>query len=242
MKVSIATLYGANNVGAYLQAFSLQEVTKSIVGKNNCSFLRFSGLVARRENKLKKVARYLKKLKVRQLIFKYKTAQKYQQVYNQLCIDTETFSEEKAYDTVIVGSDEVWNYTSQSFTHYDQYFAKRICANNIISYAPSAGNYDATRASADGIDFSGFHHLSVRDEMTRQLVLGATGQDPLIVCDPTLLIESFDPYLEQVSKPNRSNYILVYSYGIRREIVAEIKRFAKKSQTFDQRGHLQFLV
>lgn len=227
MKVSIITLYGANNVGAFLQAFSLQEVVSSITGADSCSFVHFPGKKAKQDSKIKKAVRYLKKLKVRKVLFKYKTSQKYQQSGQYLRIDKAPFSENRKYDTVIVGSDEVWNVASKNFTHHQQYFAKNLKADNIIAYAPSAGSTDASTARSRGTDFSGFRYLSARDQNTCELVREMDGRTPVTVCDPTLLIDSFDPYLQQVKSPDRKNYILVYSYGLEKDETAKIRKFAR---------------
>lgn len=227
MKVSIITLHGANNVGAFLQAFSLQKVVESVVGEDNCSFIRFPSQNAKQDSKVKKAFRYLKKLEIRKVLFKYKTAQKYQKISKYLHIDERFFSRDQKYETVVVGSDEVWNFASRTFTHHDQYLAKDILADNVIAYAPSAGSFDIT-TSMHGVDFSGFHHLSVRDEKTKEMVQKVDGRTPAMVCDPTLLIDSFAPYIKNASVPDETNYIMVYSYGLNKPEVAIIRKFARK--------------
>ena len=230
MKVSILTLHEANNIGAFLQAFSLQVVVESVVGNGNCSFIRFSKHVSNSDSKIKKAVSYLKKLQVRKVLFKYKTSRKYEVAAKYLNIDEKAFSVNNEYDTVIVGSDEVWNCLSPSFVHYEQYFARNIKSNKTISYAPSAGGCDADKAIWSDMVFAGFDHLSVRDENTAEIVRRLDGRDPPVVCDPTLLIESFEPYVMHIDKPCRKNYIMVYSYGLGRDEIAEIKEYAKANR------------
>lgn len=227
MKVSIATLFGANNVGAFLQAFSLQTVLEDIVGKDNCVFLRFASNNTEQTSRLKKAIYYLKHFKIRHMLFKYQTAKSYRNVMGKLHIDRELFSENREYDVVVVGSDEVWNLDSRSFTHYPQYFAKKLTAKNIIAYAPSAGNINMKTVLANGLDFAGFHHLSARDRNTLRIVSEVDGRTPAIVCDPTLLMESFEPYLQPVEE---KNYILIYSYGASNGEIRQIKQFAKQNR------------
>ena len=220
MDISILTLYSANNVGAFLQAFSMQHVLEKSCTSGEVSFIRSPSA---QQSKIKKALRYFKSLKFSKLYFKYRTSKKYTVVMKKLNIDEEVFSESRQYDTVVVGSDEVWNITSNTFTHLPQYFARNINAKNIISYAPSAGNTKPEEAAAANIDFSGFNYLSVRDENAFDIVKKIDGRIPQIVCDPTLLIESFDPYISPVDE---TDYILVYSYELDKQSIKDIKNYA----------------
>lgn len=227
MKVSIMTLHGANNVGAFLQAYSLQTVIESIAGEGSSSFIRFPSGGAGRISKLSKAMFYLKQGRLGTVMFKYRSAKKYAQAMSALHMDSEYFSPEKAYDTVVVGSDEVWNLDSKSFKHHPQFFAKNLKANNILSYAPSAGNCTVERMREMNADFSGFHHLSVRDENAYTTVREIDGRAPERVCDPTILIESFAHLIKPVAA---KNYILVYSYGISRDDITQIKKYARRQK------------
>ena len=221
MDISILTLYGANNVGAFLQAFSLQQVLGEICKDSNICFVRFPSA---EQSKMKKAFHYFKSLKFSKLYFKYKTSKKYGSIIKMLNIDEELFSESRKYDTVVVGSDEVWNIKSNTFIHRPQYYAQNLSADNIISYAPSAGNSQIKDFAEAGIDFSGFDNLSARDETTAAIVQKINGRIPPIVCDPTLLIESFDSYIHPVEE---KNYILVYSYELDKKSINEIKNYAR---------------
>ena len=228
MKVSIITLYSANNIGAYLQAFSLQKVVESVVGEGNSSFVRFVNPATEQGEKIKKAGRYLKQLKLRHVVFKYRTVQKYRSAAKCLHIDEQVFSPDREYETVIVGSDEVWNCASTRFIHHEQYFAKNLKANNMIAYAPCAGSTTVDMLWENGVDFSGFHHLSVRDKKTYNLVRSIDKREPTFVCDPTLLIDSFSPYIDQTVPIREKGYILVYSYGLKRQDTLQITKFARK--------------
>lgn len=225
MKASIATLHGANNVGAFLQAYSLQTVIESLIGEDNCSFIRFPSEGTGNNSKLQKVARYLKQGRLGTVLFKYNSAKKYAEAMALLHMDPERFSPDKEYDAVIVGSDEVWNLDSPTFKHHPQFFAKNIQAKTILSYAPSAGNCSVERMKELGADFSGFHHLSVRDENAYAAVREIDGRIPERVCDPTILIESFSHLIKPVPI---KDYILVYSYSLDRREIPHIKQYARK--------------
>lgn len=224
MKVSILTLHSANNVGAFLQAYSLQSVIESLIGEGSCSFVHFPS-DGGNTSKLHKAMRYLKQGKLGTVLFKLRTARKYSEAMSLLHMDSESFFVGKEFDTVVVGSDEVWNLDSKSFTHHVQYFAKDLKAKSILSYAPSAGNCSFQRMKELSLDFSGFHYLSVRDENAYSAVMEIDGREPKLVCDPTVLIESLTHLIKPIPE---KNYILVYSYGINRSDLAQIKEYARK--------------
>ena len=229
MKVYIETLYEANNVGAFLQAYSLQTVLKKMLGDDNVEFIKMpkKNISGTRNSKAQKVMFYLKQRQFRKILFKYKTSKKYYEVFDKLNISKEEFDETKKYEMVVVGSDEVWNLASDNFTHHEQYFAKNILAECIISYAPSANETTAELTRENKMDFSGFKYISVRDEKTFNLVREISGITPQYVCDPTLLIEDFDGWYPSIEE---KNYILVYSYEMDKESIKEIKKFAKENK------------
>ncbi len=229
MKVYIETLYEANNVGAFLQAYSLQTVLQKYVGKDNVEFIKMpkkNGSGAG-NTKLQKVLFYLKQREFRKVLFKYKTSKKYCEVFNKLNISKDEFDKSKKYEMVVVGSDEVWNLASDNFTHHEQYFAKNISSDCIISYAPSANETTVELVKENKMDFSGFKYISVRDEKTYNLVRSISGITPQYVCDPTLLVDDFGGWFNPVDE---NNYILVYSYGMDKESINEVKRFAKENK------------
>lgn len=226
MDISILTLHEANNVGAFLQAFSLQTVLQSMYGKDNVHFVRFSHKTER-ANKMQKVVNLLKQKQFGMMWFKYQTAKKYSSIKDMLQIQEQPFNINNQYDTVIIGSDVVWEVNDKTFIHHPQYFGKQIKANKIMSYAASAGNSDSGSISASGMDFESFEAVSVRDNNTFKVVKEISGNNPEIVCDPTILIESYEQYVHPVPP---KDYILVYSYGLTKEQIKQVREYAKKNK------------
>jgi hypothetical protein len=78
------------------------------------------------------------------------------------------------YDTIVIGSDEVWNFRHPWYGGASIFFGDHLNADRSVSYAASFGNHDA----ADGIDapwldrLRRFHAISVRDENSRALLAG----------------------------------------------------------------------
>lgn len=91
-------------------------------------------------------------------------------------------------DTVVVGSDEVWNFRHPWYAGYPLFFGDGLKADRVVSYAASFGSHDAD----DALDprwaerLQRFGALAVRDENSRRLLQGALGCEPELVLDPCL--------------------------------------------------------
>ena len=115
-----------------------------------------------------------------------------------------------SYDTVVVGSDVIWDFTTDHFGHDPAFFGAHPSQNKtrFASYAASCGPADL--ANVPGYVPGGlarFSHIGVRDETTADLVTGILGRSPEIVVDPTWLQE--DPPSHSIRLPSRP-YALVY--------------------------------
>lgn len=223
MKIKVFTLDQAQNVGAFMQAFAMQEILSA--NGHAVSFARMgeSGRGSK-VDKLKKLCRCFLSGGVPYVLFKCRAARKYASVANRLHRDSAVFDATEHFDAAVIGSDEVWNVKSDKFRHYPQYFAHDMNAERKIAYAACAGNVTVEDAKAAGIEFSDFDALSVRDDTTAALVRAMTDKDPVKVCDPTLLIPSLAPYIQPITK---TGYILIYSYGLDKKDIASVKRLAK---------------
>lgn len=73
MRVSVLTIHDANNVGAFLQAYSLQKVMLAFPDVEEVSFLRFRSQ-GRPRGKIQKALGYLKQRELGKVIYKYKSA------------------------------------------------------------------------------------------------------------------------------------------------------------------------
>lgn len=93
-----------------------------------------------------------------------------------------------AYDLILVGSDEVWNFRHPWYAGRPIFFGEGLRADRLASYAASFGNHDA----ADGIHpdwaarLARFAALSVRDGNSHRLVTQAVSREPELVLDPCL--------------------------------------------------------
>lgn len=115
------------------------------------------------------------------------------------------------YDAIITGSDQVWNFRCSPayFLDLDERFTGKR-----ISYAAccTQENQPAERIAPVGAWVKKFDHVSVRDALSQKAIENATGSQPQIVCDPTLLMKT-DWLLERSNVPDSSSRILVYRLG-----------------------------
>ena len=208
-KIGICTLYFANNYGAILQAFALQEVLKEM--GHEVEFIKVRDVQINMEepnaNLFEKSREYI-----------------------NLKADVIDKNADK-YDAIIIGSDEVWNVNNRTFEHFEEYFGKNLNADKIVSYAPSANGVTYEQLKEfyrDDVKFEEFKFLSARDEGTRKLVKDISGRDAKLVLDPTLLVSDFSKYATNPF-PELKDYIILYAYKFSNEEKEKIIKFAKEN-------------
>lgn len=134
------------------------------------------------------------------------------------------------YDTVIVGSDEVWNLFHPWYGQCPIFYGEGIPAEHLISYAASFGNYPADW----GLDqtwserLKNFDMISVRDENSLSIVQNATGIEPHIVLDPCLQFP-IEPE-ERDSVVWQRPYMAVYGHNFSASFITEIRRWARNQK------------
>jgi hypothetical protein len=131
------------------------------------------------------------------------------------------------YDTVVVGSDEVWNLTHPWYGGRRLFYGEGVRANRVVSYAASFGNYDASAGLEHGWAqrLGQFASLSVRDENSRRLVQAAVGRDPALVLDPVLQFPPPQASAECGEEP----YIAIYGHGLPAWFQQQVRGWAQRS-------------
>lgn len=132
-----------------------------------------------------------------------------------------------AYDTILVGSDEVWNFRHPWYGSKPIFFGDGLKTDRLASYAASFGNHSAW----DGIDpawatkLGRFASLSVRDENSCALINNGIGREPPIVLDPCLQFpEAAIDSDSVVADP----YALVYGYSFPRWLWRNVRSWADR--------------
>jgi hypothetical protein len=115
------------------------------------------------------------------------------------------------YDSIVVGSDEVWNLAHPWYGGKPLFYGHELPAERVVSYAASFGNYSCHWGIGEEYadHLKRFDCLSVRDENSYWLVRGSTGREPAMVLDPVLQW----PEVSAVAAREDAPYLLLYGHG-----------------------------
>jgi Polysaccharide pyruvyl transferase len=129
------------------------------------------------------------------------------------------------FDTVVVGSDEVWNLSHPWYGGCGLFFGDGIRATRLVSYAASFGNH----ATLDGLlpwwadRLRRFDAISVRDENSQGIVEAMLGEAPELVLDPCL---QFDLPIEPVEVEETEPFVVVYGHSFTDAFGRHVRRWA----------------
>lgn len=205
MKKQTATItfHASHNYGSMLQAYALQQTLFRLGVENDIINLRLPSQRAMyphpSEHGAKGVKSRIKRVLLNCTIPKYEKQieQKYRLfedfLQDKLKLTSEIQSREeiknlKKYDFYITGSDQCWNTDCHDFDW--SYYLDFTDSPNKIAYAASLGPNSSnkkTRTMAKKI--KEFKAISVREKDTANVIETLTGNVPVILPDPTLLLE-----------------------------------------------------
>ena len=215
MNICIITVYNSENCGSHYQALALKTILER--QGHIVSFLRRDGKsISHRKGRTLKVAAAA--LKRGQIRWAFDCLSIYQSFEKRLC--TYPIIEMKEIinkvDAIVIGSDTLWDLESPHFRKMKRiYTGLAFPEKQSITYAVSIANTPKNVILEDPVMREGIIKLfdvSVRDEATRSIVQDIRGVDPLIVVDPTLLLDA-DEYAQYEGKIPDRNHILIYSFG-----------------------------
>lgn len=215
-RIGILTFWGVPNYGAWAQAYALNNIVRNIVNNDDVvlhlNYLNQThfNLYYRRDEKL------------------YNT---FWRSWNKIPHTerlNETQLEELQFDTVILGSDSIWEFSLPEMGDDIHLIGNQLSAHRIVSYATSAGitnladeKKEWIKRGLEKIDF-----LSVRDKHTLAGVEKITGTHPELVLDPALLWDwSLD---KNVCDCVHRDYIAVYGSEWTDEFIFEARKYARQ--------------
>lgn len=205
----IITYYNADNYGAFLQAYALHKFLS--INKIDTYFRKVDKLVM---------------YKNAQDEFEKKLAEKLSHSRILLPIENDN---KRFYDVAIIGSDEVFNYTNVTYNSDESFDGTGINSKIIVSYAASVGSVNKWKYFLKNYNrlfrLRRLNKVCVRDDTT-EAVLKLLGIRKIYrALDPTLIVD-FNDELEHVTLC-KSNYILVYTYGLNKKFIEQIMNYAK---------------
>lgn len=192
------TFHACHNYGSMLQAYSLQQVIKSLGIENEIINLRTD---AQRRMYTDPRRRSLKSrighLGLGMFFDRYawQLARKYD-LFEQFMAENLTLTPEvsdpreltKRYDCYVTGSDQCWNTRCRDFNW--AYYLDFTDSAQKISYSSSIGPFSHDIEAGRVREFvKDFKAISVRDSGTQRFITELTGQEPVILPDPALLPE-----------------------------------------------------
>lgn len=214
-KIGILTFCNANNFGAILQAFAMQNYLK-----NNFMYdvefinLRFNKNECDNQNVCKKKKIYIwEKLMEKYTNYKFKKFKKSYMIINKDVIygDSDIRRHKLNYNLYIVGSDQVWN---TDITNKTKSFFLDWVNNNKISYAASFGKSNINEIEEKLIkeELVKFNRISVREKEAKEHIEKSIKRNVSLVCDPVFLMSSREwiNILKIKNYKNREKYIFVY--------------------------------
>lgn len=218
MKIGILTFHYANNYGAVLQAYGLQEVLKSM--GHQVEFVDYRNpLIEKRMDYFSLKNNSIIKVLYR-LLFNYTSLSKRKKIFDSFRKDYLSISKRinssdlsnTDYDLLIVGSDQIWN--PRLTNGLDSvYWGEDAGDIPIITYAASSNDLSILPKETIKdicVKLEKFRALGVRETRLQQFLLDKCNKSSTVVLDPTLLAgkEIFERLVtKQIIK---ESYLLVY--------------------------------
>ena len=208
-KIGILTFNRAINYGAVLQAYALK---KSIEKYAPCNIINYETIYGKRDSCLS-----LKNL-IKKIIFRKKYKRFYDFINNNSTdriYDNQTRASilENNFGKIIVGSDQVWNYTcSGEYPTFLLDFIENDSNIDCYSYAASFGvsSIPNEHFNCYNEHIKKFKNISVREETGKNILKEQFSIDSEVVLDPTLLLDK-DEWIKNLNlKKTNKKYILTY--------------------------------
>jgi len=234
MKVAILTIHHVPNFGAILQAYAIARVAEELghevtmldyrpsVATQHYYGMTYSGWRPR-------IAPFIgARIRMHQALrFARQKLPLSARIYTS---GTELAEAVSSYDSILVGSDQIWCTNEGTFRGYDPtFFLDFVNGTDTrkISYAASTGESPTFAEHTDEVAslLNDFYAVSVRESHSCEMIANISRHQPEHVVDPTLLHDF--SHLEARRKLPVKPYIVVYGSAPREEEWKCIERIAK---------------
>lgn len=240
MKIGILTFHRADNYGALLQVYALQQ--KLVLMGNEVQVVDYrckpieDDYVYHIFPRLRKnIIRWILELLRNVYIVRKKKEKaskcrdfrdKYLNLSKSVIDEIDRENIRKEFDLIVTGSDQIWN-AKLTFGKDDWYcFSQENTNKLLVSYAASVGNVNLFDSYfTDYIkDLQKYTYISVREDDAKKYIENKINRQVYKVCDPTLLIkkEMWFTLIDSLNKRNEKKYLLYYDV----ELNEEAKRIA----------------
>ena len=233
------TFHDADNYGAVLQAYALQETVKKI--EKDVNIINYKQPFIIKGYRIIKINTRNVKSFAKSLVFtlahlynrsirkrKFST---FRRKYLELSEPIWKSIEIKGWDAYIVGSDQIWNGNN---TLYDKTFFLSFCLKNKkrIAYAASIGKDIRTEKDRGFIE-KNIHHIdyiSVREDSAKEILRNFTDKEIIHVLDPSLLADRsiWDELIYEHREIYKRKYLFLYNIPRNEEIFRIANHISKK--------------
>lgn len=223
--IGILTYNRAINYGAVLQSFALKEFLSRY---DNCDIINYKNAhiekvyTYQNENLLKKTLKNLlfgeRNKKFRRFTSEIST----EKIYHKDELDS------LAYDKIISGSDQVWNFNCSGGD--DTYLLPNTIKAKKYSYAASFGLSRIPDVQVEKFkeNLSRFRYISVREKTGQDICREQLGLASEVVLDPTLLLTKSEWESKLNIRKTKKKYVLVYAFELNDTIRQTAKLIAKQ--------------
>ena len=214
MKIGILTFHNADNYGAVLQCYALQEVLKKKFPNDDVSVIDYKNKIIKIRRKL--TYNVIQFFFIKTLIKKKYLFQNFRQRF--LNLDTTPYSN---YDIIFYGSDQIWNF---ELTGLDlTYLGKGFSGIKIAYAASDGGELIDSKAEVKALLLK-FDRIFCREKTLAKKITALTARhDIKTVCDPVFLFSKAD-WLKIADMPNKKNYILAYKVSENQHFDREVEK------------------
>lgn len=247
-EIGILSMQRIKNYGSFLQAYALKTMVEEMGHKVEFvdyhieePIIKSDKNISNKNNELSKAIDTLKgeepfKQKIQYIFHKKNFGKKY---YKLLGLTEEPNYNPKV-DTLIIGSDEVFNciQDNRNVGYSLELFGKDNNAKSLITYAASFGNTTLdklkryNKENEIGELLSKFNAVSVRDKNSGEIVEKITNKKVEYNLDPVLAYDYINRCKLIPEMKSKEKYIIVYAYSgrISTEEAEYIKKYAKKNK------------
>lgn len=223
MKIGILTFHNADNYGAVLQCYALQETLKGlrpndevrVIDYRNPCIERAYQILCLRRNLPGNLTQFLYAPSVRKKRIMFQTFRR-----EYLRLGSCDLSQ---YDAIVYGSDQIWNCT---LSGSDAAYFGQGYAGKKIAYAASDGGEIKLTDEIEAL-LRSFSAVSCREDSLRRRLEDALGMEVAVACDPVFLLTR-ERWMEFAEPPAERNYILAYK-------IAENDRFDDEAELLGRR-------
>lgn len=237
MKIGILSMQKVMNYGSFLQGFALKKTIEEL--GHQCEFIDIEQGKIYPEYKrtfsffIEKILHHFIKWDFfNRIKYTIKFRHHFKNVFfDMLEVNKHTI---KYFDTVVIGSDEVFNFAQRvPWGYTPQLYGMINNTNKVISYAGSFGHTTINDILHHQLKEEIAKHIntlsaiSVRDNNSYNIIKELIKKEPVLHVDPVLMFD-YSSYIKPI---NRKNYIIIYTYPNRindKKEINAIKSFAKK--------------